>query len=156
MSLKRLPAAMILTLVLITVPKVAFSHCEIPCGIYHDSLRFEMLAEHIETIEKSIHEIGHLSAEGEKNYNQLVRWVMNKEDHADKFMEVVEQYFMHQRIKPVEPTDAANYEHYVKLVTVSHQMLVTAMKCKQSVDEQNPAELTSLLNEFKTLYFEKK
>ena len=33
------------------------------------------------------------------DYNQLVRWIMNKEEHANKIQEIVTQYFMTQRIK---------------------------------------------------------
>ena len=55
----------------------SYAHCEIPCGIYGDSVRIQLLYEHISTIEKSIQQINSLSAEGEKNYNQLVRWVID-------------------------------------------------------------------------------
>jgi len=34
-----------------------FSHCEIPCGIYDDPMRLDMMAEHIGTIEKSMKQI---------------------------------------------------------------------------------------------------
>ena len=34
------------------VAKIAHSHCEIPCGIYHDHMRIELLNEHVATIEK--------------------------------------------------------------------------------------------------------
>ena len=67
------------------LPTKSYAHCEIPCGIYQDSLRIQMINEHIETIEKSMKMINKLSAEGEKNYNQLVRWIMNKEEHVKKF-----------------------------------------------------------------------
>ena len=42
----------------------AFGHCEIPCGIYDDEMRIEMISEHIGTIEKSMNEIMHLQKEG--------------------------------------------------------------------------------------------
>ncbi len=60
------------------------AHCQIPCGIYDDQMRVHMIAEHIKTIEKSMNEIMRLEKEGPKNYNQLVRWIMNKDDHADR------------------------------------------------------------------------
>ena len=134
------------------MPSVVSAHCEIPCGIYHDEVRFELLSEHIETIAKSMNQINELSAAGEMNYNQLVRWVTNKEDHAAKFMEIVEQYFMHQRIKPVDPSESDKYQAYLKLVELSHPMLVSAMKCKQTADIQHPATLTELLAQFKEAY----
>ncbi len=131
----------------------ASSHCEIPCGIYDDQARIKLLNEHITTIEKSMDQIVTLSAEGEKNYNQLIRWVNNKEEHANKFMEIVTQYFMTQRIKPVDPSEAEPFEKYQKSLSLLHQMLVYAMKCKQTIDKANTAKLGNLVEGFSQLYF---
>ncbi len=128
-------------------------HCEIPCGIYNDQLRVEMIAEDITTIEKSMKSITELSAAADKNYNQLVRWIMNKEDHADRIQNVVYQYFMNQRIKPADPSDPAAWKTYVRQLTLLHNMLVTAMKCKQSTDLEHVNRLRSLLKEFQAAYF---
>jgi len=35
----------------------ASAHCEIPCGIYDDEMRINMINEHIATIEKSMNQI---------------------------------------------------------------------------------------------------
>src|SRR3990172_4563620 len=83
----------------LNAPK-AFSHCEIPCGIYDDSARITMLEEDLTTLEKSIKEINGLSSQTPVNYNQIVRWVENKEHHADDIRHIVTQYFMAQRLKP--------------------------------------------------------
>jgi len=74
------------------------AHCEIPCGIYDDQLRTQLIAEHATTIEKSMKQIMELSKADPVNYNQLVRWVSNKEDHATEIQQIVSQYFMTQRI----------------------------------------------------------
>ena len=134
------------------VTSVVFSHCEIPCGIYDDPMRLDMMAEHITTIEKSMKQIDLLSEEGEKNYNQLARWVLNKEHHADAFTEIVTQYFMTQRIKPAAQGDSAAYHDYVGKLTLLHQMMVTSMKCKQTTDPGNVARLRALLGEFRVAY----
>lgn len=128
------------------------AHCQIPCGIYDDDARIGMLNEHITTIEKSMNEITRLSGEGDKNYNQLVRWVNNKELHADKFMEVVTSYFMAQRIKLVEKTDAAAFADYQAKLTTLHAMLVYAMKCKQTTDLANVEKLRELTHDFAHMY----
>ena len=137
---------------LLIVPVSSFAHCEIPCGIYDDEGRFELLAEHITTIEKSMNQIVELSQAGDKNYNQLVRWINNKEAHADKYMEIVTQYFMTQRIKPAEQGDSAAYSAYTDKVTLLHQMLVSAMKCKQTTDQAHTEDLRQLLARFHKLY----
>ena len=149
----------VFTLVLITVFMLmwpvsdARSHCEIPCGIYDDSMRYDMLSEHITTIEKSMNMITELSAAGDKNYNQLVRWVVNKENHADKFMEIVTQYFLTQRVKPTALDSGEAYDDYVKHLTYFHEMLVYAMKCKQTVDKANVVKLRELVKDSGELYF---
>jgi nickel superoxide dismutase len=96
-----------------------------------------------------MNQITELSAAGEKNYNQLVRWVSNKEEHADEFQHIVSQYFLHQRIKPAGVDDA----DYVRKLTLLHEMLVTAMKCKQTTDLENTAKLRSLIDAFAEAYF---
>jgi nickel superoxide dismutase len=125
---------------------LAAAHCEIPCGIYDDEARIQMIAEHINTIEKSMSQITALQSEKEINYNQLVRWVVNKEDHANKLQGIVTQYFMTQRVKP----DAKGYE---KQLAVLHQMLIAAMKCKQTTDLSQVETLRALVKQFHALYF---
>jgi nickel superoxide dismutase len=132
-------------LLFLTAVNVA-AHCEIPCGIYDDELRTNLIYEHTVTIEKSMKKIAELSKQNPVNYNQLVRWVSNKEEHATKIQQTVSQYFMTQRIRP----DA---EKYTDKLSVLHKMLQAAMKCKQSIDLANVQTLRSLLKEFEILYF---
>ena len=153
--MNRLKVAALALVLLALLPRAAFCHCEIPCGIYHDELRIKMIQEHIETIEKSMKMITELSAEGDKNYNQLVRWVMNKESHADYIQEIVYQYFMTQRVKPVDSSKPSEYEKYVAKISLLHEMLVASMKAKQTTDIEHVGKLRSLLEEFKALYFSK-
>lgn len=135
--------------------KQSYAHCEIPCGIYGDSLRIELIAEHIETIQKSMNQINELSKAETINYNQLVRWVVNKEDHANKIQEIVSQYFLHQRIKPVESSDSESYKKYTKHLALLHQLSVFAMKAKQSTDLAIIEKLNSTLQQFADSYFQK-
>jgi nickel superoxide dismutase len=124
----------------------AWAHCEIPCGIYDDHMRIHMIEEHVTTIEKSMQQIVELGGQTPVNYNQVVRWVTNKEHHADELQHIVTQYFLTQRIKP----DQKDYE---KKLTVLHKMLLAAMKCKQTTDLAHVADLRSLTKEFEGLYF---
>ncbi len=131
---------------------LAYSHCQIPCGIYDDEARFGDIAEHITTIEKSMREIERLSAEAKPNMNQIVRWVNNKEQHADELSEIVTYYFMAQRIKMPAEQDTVAYNDYVKKLTLLHRMLVDAMKAKQTTDLANVKQLRSSLDEFHKVY----
>jgi len=137
---------MMSTLLIILGASNIAAHCEIPCGIYDDELRAKLLYEHTVTIEKSIQKITSLSKENPVNYNQIVRWVSNKEDHASQFQNIVAQYFMTQRIKP----DAKQYSEKIELL---HKMLLASMKCKQTTDLAHVNTLRSLLTKFEILYF---
>ena len=134
---------------------ITYSHCQIPCGIYNDQARFTMLAEHITTVEKSMKAIETLSAQQKPDMNQLVRWIINKEEHADEISHIVTYYFMTQRIKPAEKTDAKEYDEYISKLTLLHQMLIYSMKAKQTTDLANVEKLRSLLDEFHKIYSDK-
>jgi nickel superoxide dismutase len=123
------------------------AHCEIPCGIYDDQLRTHLIAEHATTIEKSMKQIMALGKANPVNYNQLVRWVNNKESHASEIQHIVTQYFMTQRIKPEQ-------KKYSEKLTVLHKMLIAAMKCKQTTDISHVNALRAHLKEFEMLYFD--
>lgn len=131
----------------------AKAHCEIPCGIYGDSVRVALLYEHIETIEKSMNQINELSKSENPDYNQLVRWVMNKEEHAKEMQEIVSQYFLHQRVKITSSADEAAYRKYVKQLELLHHLSVFAMKSKQSTDLSIIDTLREKLHLFEHAYF---
>jgi nickel superoxide dismutase len=132
--------------ILFFIVSQASGHCEIPCGIYDDEMRIDMISEHIVTIEKAMKQIIKLQDQKPVNYNQLVRWVMNKELHADELQEIVSQYFMTQRIKP-------DTSKYAEKLTLLHKMMVYAMKCKQTTDLAHISTLRSLLKDFRGVYF---
>jgi nickel superoxide dismutase len=147
-----LPASLLLSLM---ASSLVMAHCQVPCGIYNDPLRFTLLREHIETIQKSMQEIQRLSAEAKPNYNQLVRWVDNKDKHADEFSQLVIYYFLAQRVKPGAPNDQAATTKYVDQLKQIHQMVVCAMKCKQTTDLENCAKLRTLVDAFEESYLGK-
>jgi len=135
-----------------TAPQPVHAHCQIPCGIYNDEARFTLLEEHITTIEKSMNQIIELSKEPGEHANQLTRWVLNKEDHADQLAEIVTKYFLQQRIKPADADD----EEYVTKLRLCHGLLVGAMKAKQTTDLQHVAALRDTLGQFRAVYFGEK
>ena len=127
------------------------SHCQIPCGIYDDSTRLKMIDEHIVTIEKSMKRIDLLSQSDPADMNQVVRWIHNKENHADELSEIVTYYFMAQRVKPVN-AESDTYPKYIKQLTLLHEMLVTSMKCKQTTDLKHVEKLRELHKAFSEVY----
>ena len=148
-----LAVGLTMTLIWLTLSAVpAFSHCEIPCGIYGDEMRFAMMKEDIATIEKSMNQVVELSKQATPNYNQIVRWVQNKEHHADKIRDVAAQYFLAQRVTPVLSKGSAEYDAYVNKLKLLHEMIVTSMKCKQTTDLANVEKLKQLLDAFSKAY----
>ena len=131
---------------------LVLAHCQIPCGIYDDPVRFTLLNEHITTIEKSMKQIQELSADPAGNANQLVRWTMNKERHADELAGIVTEYFLQQRIKPTEETAGDEWDAYVRKLTLCHRILVASMKAKQTTDLQHVGALRQLVGEFHEIY----
>jgi nickel superoxide dismutase len=60
-----------------------------------------------------------------QNYNQLVRWVTNKESHAEKIISTMTNYFLTQRVKPTQ-------EDYLDRLSKHHAVILAAMKAKQN------------------------
>ena len=130
-----------------TVKTVA-PHCEVPCGIYADQMRFEQMLEDTATIAKAIAQINEMasgmadSPPNGKTINQVSRWVTTKENHATNTQHIIAQYFLTQRIKP-------DHKDYVGQLSTSHKVLVAAMKCKQ---DANPATAEALKKAIHDLY----
>ncbi|MCO8124074.1 superoxide dismutase, Ni [Stieleria sp. TO1_6] len=129
---------------LMMTASMAMAHCQVPCGIYSDQLRFEQMLEDEHTISKAQLEINAI-AEGKMSaqaINQSARWVTTKEDHATNIQNTIAAYFMAQRIKP-------DSENYAKTLVAAHTVMVAAMKCKQSAD---PATAKALEKSIFDLY----
>ncbi|NJN26706.1 MAG: superoxide dismutase [Cyclobacteriaceae bacterium] len=156
MNLKKTISALTLVLLFTSLNvQFASAHCEIPCGIYADSIRISLIREDITTIEKAMKQIEELSGSEKPNYNQLVRWITNKEEHANKIQETVSQYFLHQRIKIVAPDQKEAYAKYQKHLELLHKISVYAMLSKQGTDLANIEKLRSTVDEFEKAYFHK-
>ena len=147
-----LVCALALACVLVT-GRATFSHCEIPCGIYGDQTRITLLLEDIATVEKSMQQIELLSDADPINPNQVVRWIQNKEEHASKIQHVVTQYWLTQRIQPVEASSAEAHKKYLGQLEILHHMLVRAMKAKQTTDTTHTTTLRSLVDKLAESYF---
>ncbi len=143
MTLRATLLAVVATLALASQ---AAAHCQVPCGIFHDQLRFESMLEDTETIAKCITQISDLSGTHDATgHNQLARWVMTKEDHANKIQETIADYFMAQRIKSDDPS-------YTQKLKASHAVMVAAMKSKQTADSAAAETLKKAIVAFYEAY----
>ncbi|HSN56801.1 MAG TPA: superoxide dismutase [Ni], partial [Candidatus Sulfomarinibacteraceae bacterium] len=71
--MKRIALVALASLALAAEAVPASAHCQIPCWIFDDELRVQLIEEDIGTIEKSMQQIVELGAAETVNYNQLVR-----------------------------------------------------------------------------------
>jgi nickel superoxide dismutase len=133
-------------LLAISYSQTAWSHCQVPCGVYGDQRRFEEMLEDATTIAKGIAQINELSSKSDAlSKNQLVRWVNTKESHASNTQKIIAEYFMTQRLK-------ADADGYVKKLTSAHAVMVAAMKCKQTTDAASAAALRKAILGFYEAY----
>jgi nickel superoxide dismutase len=131
-------------------------HCQVPCGVYGDKMRIDMLFEDLATIEKGMGQLQAMDADDSASKNQLVRWIMNKDEHAQAIQDRVAAYWLAQRIKlPKKGSDEAAMAKYHQQLELLHRMTVAAMKCKQTTDLAHVAALRTLGKEFSETYFSK-
>jgi len=129
-----------------TAPVQVQAHCQIPCGIYDDHARVQSMLEDAATVEKATKLIGELAGKGDaQSQNQLVRWVMNKEKHAQQVIATISDYFLTQRVKPSQ-------EDYTERLVKHHAVIVAAMKAKQNAGESYAAELRKTIEALASYY----
>ena len=103
------------------------------------------MLEDATTLKKSVAQIIEEGKKDHPNYNQLVRWVMNKEEHADHISEVIHTYFLTQRIK-------ADQDGYQDRLVAAHSVIVLAMKTKQTADPKVVEKLEAAVKAFGKYY----
>ena len=119
---------MVLAVLLVTYSPISYSHCQIPCGIYDDHARVKTMLEDVATARKAVDLITELSKKSDvQSHNQIVRWVMSKESHAQNIISTISDYFLTQRVK-------SKQKDYVERLKKHHAVIVTAMKVKQNAD----------------------
>ena len=128
----------------------AHAHCQIPCGIYDDQARVQSMLEDVATIEKSVKLIAELAGKSDaQSQNQLVRWVMNKEKHAQKIISTISDYFLTQRVKPSQ-------KDYAERLLKHHAVIIAAMKAKQNADVKYSKNLKESIEALLSYYPEHK
>jgi len=124
----------------------AEAHCQVPCGIYDDAARITRLREDTTTIAKAMRSIAELADKHDvQSLNQIVRWINTKEEHASHIIQVVSEYFLTQKVKPVA-AGTEGYEDYLKTLADHHAVMVAAMKAKQNTDPDFADELSQAID----------
>jgi len=129
-------------------PKQGYTHCQIPCGIYDDVARVQSMLEDASTVEKATKLMAELEGKSDaQSQNQMVRWVMNKEQHAQKIISTISDYFLTQRVKP-------DQKDYLERLGRHHAVIVAAMKAKQNADGKYAISLKESIEALRTYYQE--
>ena len=128
----------------------AEAHCQIPCGIYDDHARVQAMLEDAATVTKSVGLIAELAGRSDaQSQNQLVRWVTNKETHAQKIIATISDYFFTQRVKPSQAD-------YAERLIKHHAVILAAMKAKQNADAKHATALKESIEALAPYYPEPK
>jgi len=153
----------------ILVSNSVLAHCEIPCGIHDDQLRFQMIEESIQTIDLSSKVIRKLSQNKKLNLSQIIRWTLTKEEQAGKIRSIMTDYFLVQRMKVIPEFSTAaylprpaekkkkhmRYMNYLKELKLVHRIVIQTMRVKQSHSKSRVVSLRQTVDDFHKLYKEK-
>ncbi len=132
------------------LPQGVYAHCQIPCGIYDDYAMVQSMLEDAATVEKSTNLITELAGKSDaQSQNQLVRWVMNKENHAQKIISTISDYFLTQRVK-------LSQKDYAERLKKHHAVIIAAMKAKQNADTMHAEILKESIKSLLPYYPEHK
>ena len=135
-----------LSLLAILMSAQAKAHCQIPCGIYDDYARVNLMLEDFATIEKADKMIAELAYKSDaQSQNQMIRWVINKESHAQNIIDTISDYFLTQRVK-------ASQKDYTERLVKHHNVIVLAMKVKQNVEIKYAKDLEKSINDISSYY----
>lgn len=143
---KQLIGAMIGLGMIVGFSSPAFSHCQVPCGIFDDHARVHQMLEDSVTVIKAASMMAELAGKTDaQSVNQMTRWVMNKESHAQKIIETISDYYLTQRVK----TDQADY---IERLKTHHAVMLAAMKAKQSADKSYGLALQKAIQALEKYY----
>ena len=124
----------------------AAAHCQIPCGIYDDAARVDSMLEDAATVAKATVMLAELQGKNDvQATNQQVRWVMNKEQHAQNVIDTIADYFLTQRVKAEQPD-------YAERLQKHHAVIVAAMQAKQSAAPTAAEKLKKAIEALRVYY----
>ena len=132
-------------------------HCQVPCGIFDDPKLVAEVKEAIATITKAMDQVNKLFAAASKTplaFNQMTRWVNTKEEHCKKIIHLIGDYCLCQRVKPFgSPKSPFKSEKdYIDALKAHHNVMVLAMKCKQTTDMAMAAKLSHAADDWGKMY----
>ncbi|HIP50770.1 MAG TPA: superoxide dismutase [Campylobacterales bacterium] len=145
-TIKKSILALALVTTAIIIPQQLTAHCQVPCGIYDDNARVKAMLEDVSTVAKSVKLINELAGKTDaQSQNQMARWVMNKEKHAQNIIATISDYFLTQRVK-------SSAKDYTERLVKHHTVIVAAMKAKQNADDKSVEALHKAVDALEAYY----
>ena len=81
--------------------------------------------------------------------NQVVRWIMTKEEHCNKIITTVSEYCLCQRVKR---ENFKSESDYLEALKIHHVVLQAAMKAKQTMDVASCNALDHAIEDLSKMY----
>ena len=145
-KLAQLAFALSLATTPFTATQTADAHCQVPCGIYNDSARVQSMLEDAATVTKATKMLAELEGKTDaQSINQSTRWVLNKEQHAQKIITTISDYYLTQRVKPSQ-------SDYTERLVKHHAAILAAMKAKQNADTKYATALAESIEALVAYY----
>jgi nickel superoxide dismutase len=122
------------------------AHCDVPCGIY-DPIVAQLSAL---TVVRMVDLMAAKDAEGgEKNaavLNSLTRYVLVKEEHAEKVKAEIRVIWGDFIKKP-------QIDQFPELPALVHQIMMLGSKARQTVDRETALQLVEAVNQFAEIFW---
>jgi len=128
----------------------ASAHCDIPCGIY-DPIISQIAALTVVRMMDLMNDLQQkgLSAQDKEFFNSMARYVLIKEEHAEKAKAEI-RVMWGDYIKP------QHIEKYPDLHGLVHKIMGLGSKCRQTADRETGVQLVEALNQFAQIFWETK
>lgn len=121
------------------------SHCQMPCGIYHDDMVFDQIDQYVETMVKGVTVLSENKNDSCSEKNTFIRWVIQKENMSNETAQLLTSYFLQQKIK-------ADEDDTVKRVCSVHKMLCYLVTIKQTCDMKYVQAFSDEWDKFKLMF----
>ncbi len=121
------------------------AHCQMPCGIYHDEMVYDQIDQYAETMYKGITVMNGNKLDSVHDFNDLTRWILEKEKESNTTAELISSYFLQQKIKPDEPET-------VKRLVAAHKLLFLIVAIKQNNEVKFVEQFAKQWDEFKLMF----
>lgn len=113
-----------------------------------DEARLVLMEEHVEAIAAAARELDSLNTARQAAQALIVQAAIDK--HVDAFGDIVTDYFLARRIKPLSSADKQQSQaKYLQEVSLLHQMIALANRCQQGGAREASQALLPLIEEFR-------